>query len=26
LINWGMGLIGFLIATTGYLITNYVLK
>jgi hypothetical protein len=26
LINWGVGIIGGLIATTVYLITNYVLK
>jgi hypothetical protein len=26
LIGWGIGIIGFLLATLGYLITNYVLK
>jgi phage shock protein A len=26
LIGWGIGIIGFLIAALGYLITNYVLK
>jgi phage shock protein A len=26
LIGWGIGIIGFLLAALGYLITNYVLK
>jgi hypothetical protein len=26
LINWGIGIIGFLIATVGWMLTNYVFK
>ena len=26
LIAWGVGIIGFLVATVGYLLTNYVIK
>jgi hypothetical protein len=26
LINWGIGIIGFLVATVGWMLTNYVFK